>query len=63
MAPLCLAFAWSSDFLWHTHLVAAGVAEPNPWHPFLWAAPAFIIAMVWLFVTIVVWALYLTRDR
>jgi hypothetical protein len=60
--PLCFSFAWSRDFLWKTHGIAIGSAWPDPWHPFELAAPAFYVAMAWLFIVIVAWVMRLTRD-
>lgn len=61
--PLSLAFSWSSDFLWKTHLIAARLGSPDPFHPFFLAPAAFYGAMAWLFATIIAWTMYLTRNR
>lgn len=63
IAPLCLSFAWSRSFLWKTYGITVGSAHPDPWHPFSLAAPAFYVAMMWLFIVIVVWVMRLTRER
>jgi hypothetical protein len=63
IAPLCLSFAWSRDFLWKTYQIAFGSAPADPWHPFSLAAPAFYIAMAWLFIVIVFWVMRLTGER
>ncbi|MES2289951.1 MAG: hypothetical protein V4530_09465 [Pseudomonadota bacterium] len=63
IVPLSLSFEWSQDFLWKTYGIANGFSSPDPWHPIAMAAPAFYVALGWLFIVIVTWVMSLTDER
>jgi hypothetical protein len=66
LAPLCLSYWATYDFLWNVVWPAAAFDKPymSPWHPFSFADELFYFSMLWLAAVLVGWSIFLTgRDR
>ena len=65
LAPLCLSYWATHDFLWNAVWPAAAFDQPyrRAWHPFAFADELFYFAMAWLAAVLIGWSLFLTGRQ